>query len=47
MDLLKQFIDVFLHLDQHLNTWAADLGPWLYVVLFAIIFCETALVVTP
>ncbi len=47
MELLHQFIDVFLHLDQHLNQWAADLGPWLYVVLFAIVFCETALVVTP
>jgi membrane-associated protein len=47
MDLLQQFIDVFLHLDQHLKEWAGDLGPWLYVVLFAVIFCETALVVTP
>jgi membrane-associated protein len=47
MELLQHFIDVFLHLDQHLNQWAADLGPWLYVVLFAIVFCETALVVMP
>ncbi len=47
MELLKQFVDVFLHLDQHLNTWAADLGPWTYVLLFAIVFCETGLVVTP
>lgn len=47
MELFRKFVDVFLHLDQHLNQWAADLGPWLYVVLFLIIFCETALVVTP
>jgi membrane-associated protein len=47
MELLKQFVDVFLHLDQHLNGWAADLGPWTYVLLFAIVFCETGLVVTP
>jgi membrane-associated protein len=47
MDLLHQFVDVFLHLDAHLNEWAAALGPWLYVVLFAIVFCETGLVVTP
>jgi membrane-associated protein len=40
-------IDIFLHLDRHLNAWAADLGPWLYVVLFLVIFCETGLVVTP
>jgi membrane-associated protein len=47
MESIREFIDVFLHLDKHLNAWAADLGPWLYVVLFLIIFCETALVVTP
>jgi membrane-associated protein len=44
---MTQIVDVFLHLDRHLNVWAEQLGPWLYVVLFAIIFCETGLVVTP
>jgi membrane-associated protein len=47
MELISWFFDVFLHLDQHLNEWAAALGPWLYVVLFLIVFCETGLVVTP
>jgi membrane-associated protein len=47
VDLIAQFVDVFLHLDQHLNQWATTLGPWLYVVLFLIVFCETGLVVTP
>jgi len=47
VDLIAQLIDIFLHLDQHLNEWAATLGPWLYVVLFLIVFCETGLVVTP
>jgi membrane-associated protein len=47
MDLLHQLLDVVLHLDVYLNQWAADLGPWLYVLLFAIVFCETGLVVTP
>jgi membrane-associated protein len=47
MDTLLQFVDVFLHLDAHLSEWAAVLGPWLYVVLFLIVFCETGLVVTP
>jgi len=42
-----QLVDLFLHLDKHLNEWATTLGPWLYVVVFAIIFCETGLVVTP
>jgi membrane-associated protein len=44
---LHQLLDVVLHLDVHLNQWAADLGPWTYVLLFAIVFCETGLVVTP
>lgn len=47
MELLSQAIDLFLHLDAHLNAWAATLGPWLYGVLFAVVFCETGLVVTP
>ena len=47
MDLLNQALDVFLHLDVHLNDWATVLGPWLYAVLFVIVFCETGLVVTP
>jgi membrane-associated protein len=32
---------------QTLNGYATTLGPWLYVVLFAIIFAETGLVITP
>ena len=47
MPSIQQALDVFLHLDAHLNEWAATLGPWLYVVLFLIVFCETGLVVTP
>ena len=47
MEHLRHFIDIFLHLDQHLNEWATAAGPWLYVILFGIIFAETGLVVTP
>src|SRR5687768_17314204 len=32
---------------QQLNLLAGSLGSWLYVILFAIIFAETGLVVTP
>jgi membrane-associated protein len=46
MDLGK-LVDIVLHLDAHLDQWAADLGPWTYVLLFAIVFCETGLLVTP
>jgi membrane-associated protein len=38
---------VVLHLDKHLDGLVAQFGPWLYVILFLIIFCETGLVVTP
>ena len=47
MDQLRLLLDVFLHLDRHLNAWAAQLGGWLYLVLFGVVFCETGLVVTP
>lgn len=47
MDLLRNFFDILLHLDKHLNEWAGTMGGWLYGLLFAIIFCETGLVVTP
>ena len=47
MEEIKSAIDVFLHLDRHLGDWSQALGPWLYFLLFAIVFCETGLVVTP
>lgn len=47
VDYLYQFIDIVLHLDQHLATWSAAYGPWIYAILFLIVFCETGLVVTP
>src|SRR5438034_8547546 len=44
---MTQFLDILLHLDKHLNEWAANLGTWTYALLFLIVFCETGLVVTP
>jgi membrane-associated protein len=44
---MQSALDVILHLDRHLDTWVTAFGPWLYLILFAIIFCETGLVVTP
>jgi membrane-associated protein len=40
-------LDLFLRLDQVLGAVATSTGPWLYVILFAVIFCETGLVVMP
>jgi membrane-associated protein len=47
MELLQQFIDIVLHLDQHLNEWITMFGPGIYVILFLIIFAETGLIVFP
>ena len=40
-------LDLVLHLDVHLLRMVAEYGAWIYAILFAIIFCETGLVVTP
>ena len=40
-------LDLVLHLDVHLLRMVAEYGVWIYAILFAIIFCETGLVVTP
>ena len=47
MELLKDFIEIFLHLDRHLSGVIQAYGGWTYLILFLIIFCETGLVVTP
>ncbi len=48
MELLNQLFQTLLHLSpESMNQLAHAVGPWLYVVLFAIIFAETGLVVTP
>jgi membrane-associated protein len=47
MDLLQQLIDFILHLDVHLAAIVSTYGLLSYLILFAIIFMETGLVVTP
>ncbi len=47
MSFLTQALDYFRHLDVHLGALITQYGPWAYGILFAIIFCETGLVVTP
>ncbi len=47
MDLVKYLVDLFLHLDEHLNLIIQNYGTWTYLILFLIIFLETGLVVTP
>ena len=47
MDFLLNYIDFVLHIDRHLDGLIQTYGTWVYLILFAIIFCETGLVVTP
>lgn len=47
MEYLAQFIDIMLHLDKHLAVLVQQYGPWIYGILFFIIFAETGFVVTP
>jgi membrane-associated protein len=46
-DLFHWFVDVVLHLDKHLVELLTQFGPWVYGILFLIIFAETGFVVTP
>lgn len=47
MELIAQFVDLFLHLDKHLALFVAEHGAWVYALLFLIVFMETGFVVTP
>jgi membrane-associated protein len=44
---ISQLLEYFLHPQHHLLYLTEWMGPWFYLLLFAIIFCETGLVVTP
>jgi membrane-associated protein len=47
VDFLAGLLDIVLHLDRHLQWLVANYGPWIYAILFAIVFCETGVVVAP
>jgi len=47
VEILKGLLDFILHLDKHLSPIIQEYGAWTYLLLFAIVFCETGLVVTP
>jgi membrane-associated protein len=42
-----ELIDLLLHSDEYLRQLVTDYGPWIYAILFVIVFAETGLVVTP
>ncbi len=45
--MLAWALDLLLHLDRHLVELLTRYDLWIYPILFAVIFCETGLVVTP
>lgn len=45
--MIQELIDLILHVDDRLKETVQEYGGWTYTVLFAIVFCETGLVVTP
>jgi membrane-associated protein len=45
--VLTQLVDLLLHADVYLQQLVATYGTWIYAILFAIVFAETGLVVTP
>ena len=47
MELLQTLIDFMLHIDQHLAALTSEYGTLTYLILFAIIFCETGFIVMP
>jgi membrane-associated protein len=47
MELIGKLFDFVMHIDVHLNALIVTYQLWTYLILFAIIFCETGLVVTP
>jgi membrane-associated protein len=47
MEFLQDLVEFVLHLDRHLLDLCTAYGTWVYAIIFAIIFCETGLVVTP
>jgi membrane-associated protein len=47
IDFVRHIFDFIRHIDQHLTQMTQTMGPALYLALFAIVFAETGLVVTP
>ena len=47
VEFFHWFVDIVLHLDAHLVELLQTYGFWVYLILFAIVFAETGLVVTP
>ena len=47
MEIIVFLIEFIVNIDEHLETFVAAYGAWIYVLLFLIIFVETGVVVVP
>ncbi|MDR6537925.1 DedA family protein [Variovorax soli] len=47
MEIISFLVDFILHVDKHLESFVIAYGPWVYALLFLIVFVETGLVVMP
>ena len=47
MEIFAFLVDFILHVDKHLEAFVVAYGTWVYVLLFAIIFVETGVVIMP
>ena len=47
MEIVSFLIDFILHIDKHLQAFVVAYGPWVYALLFIIVFVETGVVVMP
>jgi len=47
METIQHLLQYILHIDDYLLSFVSAYGIWAYAVLFAIIFCETGLVIFP
>jgi membrane-associated protein len=47
MEIITFLVDFILHIDRHLQDFVIAYGPWVYGLLFLIVFIETGLVVMP
>ena len=47
MELIRDLVDLFLHLDRHLGEIIRAYGTWTYLILGLVVFLETGVVATP
>ena len=47
MEIISFLVDFILHVDKHLEAFVVAYGPWVYALLFLIVFVETGAVVMP